>query len=160
MDHQITSEPLTFDTIEKIFSKGLTLKLAQKTKAKISAGRKYLDQKLKNNDTPIYGINTGFGALYNKTISSDDLETLQRNLVMSHAWWNREKKKCRREISKKLMLLLKIQSLSHGHSGDYRWKRWNGWLIFTTTIFCLLFISRVLLARRVIWRRWLISVCR
>jgi len=112
--HSITTSSLTFDIIEKVISDDMKLKLSPEAKTKISAGRKYLDQKLKNNDTAIYGINTGFGALYNKTISVDDLETLQRNLVMSHACGTGEEVPA--EIVK-LMLLLKIQSLGHGHSG-------------------------------------------
>ncbi len=112
--HQVTSSELNFDTIEKILSEKLTLKLSEEVKKKISTGRKYLDGKLIKIDSPIYGINTGFGALYNKSVSAADLETLQRNLVMSHACGTGE------EVPKeivRLMLLLKIQGLSHGNSG-------------------------------------------
>ncbi|HXC05816.1 MAG TPA: histidine ammonia-lyase, partial [Bacteroidia bacterium] len=64
--------------------------------------------------TPVYGINTGFGALYNVSIPEKDLEQLQQNLVMSHACGTGEEVPA--EIVK-LMLLLKIQSLSYGKSG-------------------------------------------
>ena len=36
-------------------------------------------------EAPIYGINTGFGRLAQSRIAADDLATLQRNLVLSHA---------------------------------------------------------------------------
>jgi histidine ammonia-lyase len=36
-------------------------------------------------DLPVYGINTGFGKLATVRIAEADLETLQRNLVLSHA---------------------------------------------------------------------------
>ena len=65
-------------------------------------------------DRPVYGVTTGFGSLYNVTIPQEDLSTLQHNLVMSHACGAGEK--VRPEIVR-LMLFLKIQSLSYGHSG-------------------------------------------
>ena len=34
---------------------------------------------------PVYGINTGFGKLASVRIDADDLERLQRNIVLSHA---------------------------------------------------------------------------
>ena len=61
-----------------------------------------------------YGINTGFGILANKRISTEELTTLQKNILLSHA--------CGvgvpvpPEITR-LMLQLKIQSLSLGFSG-------------------------------------------
>ncbi|WP_396195551.1 histidine ammonia-lyase, partial [Flavobacterium sp.] len=63
---------------------------------------------------PIYGINTGFGSLCNVKISNEHLSQLQENLVKSHACGTGEE--VPQEIVK-LMLLLKIQSLSYGHSG-------------------------------------------
>ncbi|UPT67204.1 MAG: aromatic amino acid lyase [Sphingobacteriales bacterium JAD_PAG50586_3] len=65
-------------------------------------------------DTPIYGINTGFGALYNVKIEDSQLALLQKNLVMSHACGMGA------EVPQhivKLMLLLKVQSLAYGNSG-------------------------------------------
>jgi histidine ammonia-lyase len=63
---------------------------------------------------PVYGINTGFGSLCDVKINNADLEQLQKNLVMSHACGTGE------EVPHsivKIMLLLKVQSLSYGHSG-------------------------------------------
>ncbi len=76
--------------------------------------REYLDEKLKNNSSPIYGITTGFGSLHKKTISSDQLNKLQENLVMSHACGTGD---VVREDIVRLMLLLKIHGLSYGNSG-------------------------------------------
>jgi histidine ammonia-lyase len=61
-----------------------------------------------------YGINTGFGVLANKRISSGDLATLQKNILLSHACGVGDP--VPPEITK-LMLQLKIQSLSLGYSG-------------------------------------------
>ena len=91
-----------------------TVVLSESSKKAIVACRNYLDEKLKNNNTPIYGINTGFGALYNVIIPNKDIEQLQENLVKSHACGIGEE--VPQEIVK-LMLLLKIQSLAYGKSG-------------------------------------------
>ena len=112
--YSISSAVLDFDTIDKIISGGLKLKLSAESVSKIANCRKYLDRKLAHLDDPVYGINTGFGALYNKSISKEDLGTLQKNLVMSHACGAGEEVPV--EIVK-LMLLLKIKGLSFGNSG-------------------------------------------
>ena len=112
--HYISNDQLTFKRIDQILNEGFKLALSESSKNNIVKCREYLDQKMTNNDEPIYGINTGFGALYDKKISRDDLGTLQKNLVMSHACGTGN------EISSeivKIMILLKIQSVSYGHSG-------------------------------------------
>jgi len=112
--HYISSEKLTFDRIDQIIKDGMQLSLSKESKSNIVKCREYLDNKMEDKDDPIYGINTGFGALYDKKISRQDLGQLQKNLVMSHACGAGD------EISSevvKIMILLKIQSLSFGHSG-------------------------------------------
>ncbi len=61
-----------------------------------------------------YGINTGFGVLANKRISSGDLAILQKNILLSHACGVGDP--IPPEITR-LMLQLKIHSLSLGYSG-------------------------------------------
>jgi histidine ammonia-lyase len=76
--------------------------------------RSYLDKKLAASDTLYYGINTGFGFLQDVKINSSQIEQLQYNLLKSHACGMGEE--VPREIVK-LMLMLKIKSLSYGYSG-------------------------------------------
>jgi len=112
--HYISTEILTFEEIREILEKKYILQLSDNAKDRIVKCRNYLDTKLEKTETPIYGINTGFGSLYNRSISREDLGTLQRNLVMSHACGTGD------EIPQdivRLMILLKIQALSHGNSG-------------------------------------------
>ena len=112
--HEITSNVLELSTINDILVNNKKLKLSVESVDKISKCRDYLDRRMQTQDEPIYGINTGFGSLYNVKISKNNLTQLQENLVMSHACGIGEK------VPKpiiKLMLLLKIQSLSYGHSG-------------------------------------------
>lgn len=112
--HQITADHLTIEMVGEIISKGLILELSEDSKNRIVKCRNYLDEKTKSSDKPIYGITTGFGSLCNITISEENLGELQKNLVMSHACGQGDEVPS--EIVK-LMLFLKIQALSLGHSG-------------------------------------------
>ncbi|MEO8771270.1 MAG: histidine ammonia-lyase [Ferruginibacter sp.] len=76
--------------------------------------REYLDKKMENHDALIYGINTGFGFLQNVEINKEQLTELQVNLLKSHACGLGEE--VPHDIVK-LMIALKIKSLSYGHSG-------------------------------------------
>jgi histidine ammonia-lyase len=100
--------------INEIVFQGKQLALSEEAIVNIEKCRKYLDDKMKSNSEPIYGINTGFGSLCNVKISNENLSKLQENLVKSHACGTGEE--VPHEIVK-IMLLLKIQSLSYGHSG-------------------------------------------
>jgi histidine ammonia-lyase len=112
--HYISSEVLSLEVIQEIISQNKKLALSDEAKVAIEKCRTYLDTKMASNDEPIYGINTGFGSLCNVKISSENLSQLQENLVKSHACGTGEA--VPQEIVK-IMLLLKIQSLSYGHSG-------------------------------------------
>ncbi|WP_299126887.1 histidine ammonia-lyase [uncultured Winogradskyella sp.] len=112
--HIISSEKLDIVTIYNIFKDNKKLKLSEASIASINACKTYLNEKLATNKTPMYGINTGFGSLYDVKISDKDLTKLQENLVMSHACGTGDRVP---ESVVKVMLLLKIQSLSYGHSG-------------------------------------------
>ena len=112
--HVIDSNPLDLSIIQDILAHDKKLSLSESAKERIQKCRAYLDDKMSSVVKPIYGINTGFGALYNVEIKGENLQKLQENLVMSHACGTGDE--VPNEIIK-LMLLLKIQSLSYGHSG-------------------------------------------
>ncbi len=105
---------LSISVIAEIIAEDKELALGSEAKKKINKCRDYLDNKIEQSDMPIYGINTGFGALCNNKIINDDLGKLQKNLVLSHACGTGDK--VPNEIVK-IMLLLKVQSLSYGYSG-------------------------------------------
>ena len=112
IDH---TKKLTLNDLKNFLAdKDSKVALTEATKKSILDCRNFLDEKLKNNNGPIYGINTGFGSLCNVIIPDNDLEQLQENLVKSHACGMGLE--VPQEIVK-LMLLLKIQSLSYGKSG-------------------------------------------
>ena len=81
---------------------------------KIENCRNYLDEKMSISDDLFYGINTGFGYLQNVKIDKSQLETLQENLIKSHACGMGDEVPS--EIVK-IMMALKIKSLSYGNSG-------------------------------------------
>ena len=112
--HHISTSLVGLSVIKDIVDNQKQLALSKEAINNINNSYRFLSKKIKNNDTPIYGINTGFGSLCNVKISSENLSKLQENLVTSHACGTGE------YVPKaivKLMLLLKIQSLSYGYSG-------------------------------------------
>ena len=112
--HYISSDLLSIEAIHTILLEDKKLALSEESIVNIEKCRKYLDDKMKSHIEPIYGINTGFGSLCNVKISTDNLTKLQENLMKSHACGTGEEVPS--EIVK-IMLLLKIQSLSYGYSG-------------------------------------------
>jgi histidine ammonia-lyase len=112
--HNISTEVLSLEQLQEIIAQNKKLTLSEESKINIQKCRDYLDNKMESHDDPIYGINTGFGSLCNVKISNENLSQLQENLVKSHACGTGDEVPA--EIVK-IMLLLKIQSLSYGHSG-------------------------------------------
>ncbi|MCX3264758.1 histidine ammonia-lyase [Pedobacter agri] len=109
----ISEQPLTLNVLKEIILKNKPIALSQESVERIQKCRNYLDNKLKRHEDPIYGINTGFGYLQNVKIEEENLTKLQYNLLLSHACGTGTM--VPQEIVK-LMLLLKIQSLSYGYS--------------------------------------------
>jgi histidine ammonia-lyase len=114
MTHLITADHLTIERIGEIVYGGEKIELSEDAKHRIRRCRTYLDKKISGNNAPIYGVTTGFGSLCNVSIGKDQLSQLQINLIKSHACGTGER--VPNDIAK-LMLLLKIQSLSYGYSG-------------------------------------------
>ena len=112
--HEISPAHLTIDDIRRIVREGYQLKLSEESVRRIQACRDYLDNKMKTQKEPIYGVTTGFGSLCNISVGADELSQLQKNLVMSHACGTGDE--VDREIVK-IIIFLKIQSLQYGVSG-------------------------------------------
>lgn len=112
--HSISAEHLTIERIAEILRDGYRLQLSDDARNRIVHCREYLDKKIEDHVKPIYGVTTGFGSLCNVSIGHDYLAQLQINLMISHACGTGDR--VPNEIVK-IMLLLKIQSLSYGYSG-------------------------------------------
>ncbi len=111
--HSIGTLGLRLDDLATILRDRKKITLASDAKEAIKRNHAYLVHRLKESDAPIYGVNTGFGALHSTSISSGDLTQLQKNLVMSHACGAGD------PIDADLvraMLLLKVQNMAFGHS--------------------------------------------
>lgn len=114
MEHRISAQHLTIERVGEIIDKNMTLALSDDARSRIVKCREYLDKKISERKAPIYGVTTGFGSLCNVSIGKDQLSKLQINLMMSHACGTGDR--VPNEIVK-IMMLLKIQSLSYGYSG-------------------------------------------
>ena len=115
MIHKISAEHLTIERIGEIVYNGYKLELSDDAKNRIIRCREYLDKKIAETTKPVYGVTTGFGSLCNVSVDADKLAQLQINLMMSHACGVGDR--VPNDIVK-MMMLLKMQSLSYGYSGS------------------------------------------
>ncbi|WP_417233090.1 histidine ammonia-lyase [Brevundimonas sp.] len=108
--------PLTLAQLRAVLDGSCTVALTPAAWANVDKGAATVAAIVAEGRT-VYGINTGFGLLANTSIAPEDLETLQRNLVLSHACG------VGRDLDDavvRLMMVLKIASLSRGASGIRR----------------------------------------
>lgn len=94
----------------------LQLELSPESFAAIDAATDCVKRVLTEGRT-VYGVNTGFGLLANTRIQPDELELLQRSIVLSHA---AGVGKPLDDATVRLILALKINSLARGYSGVRR----------------------------------------
>ncbi|MDO1558477.1 histidine ammonia-lyase [Brevundimonas sp. 2R-24] len=117
MTHLIIDQsPLTLAQLRGVLAGPVRLSLSDAAWADVEAGARTIREIAASGRT-VYGVNTGFGLLANTSIAAEDLETLQTNLVLSHA--------CGvgpllPDPIVRLMLVLKVKSLSRGASGVRR----------------------------------------
>ena len=109
----LDQQELSFDEVKNYLQHQQFVSITFRAHEKISNCRNYLDEKIANSNTAFYGINTGFGFLQHVIIADDQLEQLQNNLLMSHACGMGDEVP---HVIVKLMLMLKIKSLSYGYS--------------------------------------------
>ncbi len=113
---EITGKSLTISDVALIAKakKGeVTLRIADKSRELMQKSRDYVLKIVEKGD-PVYGINTGFGALASKHISKDRLADLQVNLIRSHC--TGVGKPFSREVARAIMLI-RANCLASGHSG-------------------------------------------
>lgn len=108
----IDGENLTLEGFEKV-CQGAPVVLAPEVIPKIDSSRKVVDELLESGHT-LYGINTGFGKLSSERIPFEQVNELQRNLILSHsAGVGRPLK---RHVVRGIMVL-RLNSLVRGYSG-------------------------------------------
>ena len=111
--HTIGTVGLELSELAHILDSRTPLALSKEAVAAVKRSHEYLRDRLKKSDAPIYGVNTGFGALHNTSIAKKDLAQLQKNLVMSHACGSGDPVP---EDIVRAMLVLKVQNMAFGHS--------------------------------------------
>ena len=104
---------LSLKSLRCVWLEPVTLSLNKQAWSAVEKSAAVVTKVISQNET-VYGINTGFGILARERINDDDLENLQRKLVLSHAAGTGAP--LNKEIVR-LILLLKINSLTYGFSG-------------------------------------------
>jgi histidine ammonia-lyase len=104
---------LTLSTLRGIYQQPVALRLAAHDRGRIAVASSLVDKIIAGGDAA-YGINTGFGLLAQTRIPTDQLELLQRNLLLSHAAGVGD---ALPDPVVRLILALKINALARGHSG-------------------------------------------
>ena len=107
---------LSLSDLRNIYRQPVQLKVDDSRWAIIERSRQRVIDTIESGAT-VYGINTGFGRLAQTTIDRDQLGTLQRNLVLSHATGVGA---LLEESTARLMTVMKIGSLMQGYSGIRR----------------------------------------
>jgi histidine ammonia-lyase len=110
---EIRAGKLTLRTLRRIHERPVVLRLSAHDRGRISAASSLVDRIIAAGDAA-YGINTGFGLLAQTRIPTEQLELLQRNLLLSHAAGVGD---ALPDSVVRLILALKINALARGHSG-------------------------------------------
>ncbi len=108
--------PITLEVLADVARRGRPVTLDEAARMRMSAARAVVDRIQSGGDEApaVYGVNTGFGFLADVRISAEDVRTLQRNLIRSHAAGVGAPLA---EPVVRGMLLLRAQVLALGHSG-------------------------------------------
>lgn len=105
--------PLTLEQVESVIFKRAQVILSPRAKERINNSRCVVRAAIDNGQA-VYGLTTGFGSLNKIAINPEDLETLQRNLILSHAAGLG--KPAPKKVSR-LMILLRLACIVNGNSG-------------------------------------------
>lgn len=107
---------LTLEQLRQVYDQDVTIELVASAYEAIDASRKAVEAIIAK-DKSAYGINTGFGLLAKTRISDDELELLQRNLILSHSVGTGERLP---DNVVRLIMVMKVSSLAQGMSGVRR----------------------------------------
>lgn len=110
---QLRAGELTLADLRRVHAQHVHVELDGADRARVARASELVDAIVARGDAA-YGINTGFGLLAQTRIPDDQLELLQRNLVLSHAAGIGEPLP---DGVVRLILALKINSLAQGYSG-------------------------------------------
>ena len=104
---------LTLADLRSIYERPVSIRLGRQDRERIDAANALVNKIVAAGDAA-YGINTGFGLLAQTRIPSEQLDLLQRNLLLSHAAGVGD---ALPDAVVRLILTLKINALARGYSG-------------------------------------------
>ncbi len=110
---KIVPGQLSLQSLKLIHEQVVRVELDPACKALVDKSTAVVNQVIAD-DLVVYGINTGFGLLANTKIKADELQVLQRSIVLSHAAGIGAHMS---ESTIRLLILLKINALARGNSG-------------------------------------------
>jgi len=110
---EIKPGKLSLDDLRLLHDEAKTIMLDKTSETAINRAADVVADVIKQGRT-VYGINTGFGLLANTKIKADELETLQRSIVLSHAAGVGD---FMSDATVRLIMVLKVSSLARGYSG-------------------------------------------
>lgn len=109
----IAGSGLTLDQVENFLKEKIFVTLVEESRKRLIRSREIVLEYIGKGETA-YGVNTGFGKLSTVRISSEELDKLQKKLLLSHACGV---DKPVSEDVVRLMMLLKVNGLAAGYSG-------------------------------------------
>ena len=110
---EVHAGDLSLALLRRIYQSPVVLRLGPHDRERIAAANALVDKIVSVGDAA-YGINTGFGLLAQTRIPTEQLDLLQRNLLLSHAAGVGEPLP---DAVVRLILVLKVNALARGHSG-------------------------------------------
>lgn len=109
----VSGDPLTVEDVVDVALGAASAELGPDVPARMLASLEVV-REATGGPAAVYGVNTGFGALADTRVGSDDLVALQRAIVMSHAAGSGEPLN---DETVRAMLLLRARTLAAGYSG-------------------------------------------
>jgi len=110
---ELDGRSLTLEQLAAVADRGERVALAPAARVQVDAARRTVDAVLESG-APVYGVNTGFGSFAEVSVSRGDLDTLQLNLLRSHAAGVGDPLPVR---VVRAMAALRVNVLARGHSG-------------------------------------------
>ena len=109
----VNGDALTIEDVVDVARGEATAELSDSAAATMEPSRSVVAEAIQG-DAPVYGVNTGFGALADTRVGARDLERLQGTIVRSHAAGAGEPLD---DPSVRALLLLRARTLTAGYSG-------------------------------------------
>jgi len=110
---ELDGSTLTLKQASRVIFDGEPVSISDNARLKVLTAARVVEN-IVSEGKPVYGINTGFGCLSNRSIAREDIERLQRNIVLSHAAGVGDPAP---EEAVRAMMLFRINSLAKGNSG-------------------------------------------